>query len=62
METGAFYGQKVTFYRLLRDAIDFAENVRGDADIVITGPSAGGEGSDVEQLDDDNLECNAMIP
>lgn len=62
METGRFYGQKVTSYRFLRDAIDAVENIKGDADIVITGPPAGGEGSDVEQLDDENLEDKVLMP
>lgn len=62
METGRFYGQKVTSYRFLRDAIDAVENIKGDADIVITGPSAGGEGSDVEQLDDENLGDKVLMP
>lgn len=39
----------------MRVAIEFIEDI-GDIDIAITGPPFGGDGSDVEQLDDDNAE------
>ena len=61
MDALAFYGQKISSHRFLRDAIEVAEII-GDVDIVITGPPAGGDGSDVYQLDDDNLEDSTMMP
>lgn len=40
----------------MRVAIECIEDIEGDIDITITGPPFGGDGSDVEQLDDDNAE------
>ena len=62
METGPFYGPKICSKRFLRDAIDAVQGIEGDADIVITGPPEGGEGSDIEQLDDDNLQDSGTMP
>ena len=44
----------------LQDAIADAEDGRGPADIVITCPPDGGDGSDVENIDDENLQNSAM--
>ena len=60
MDAQAFYGLKISAHRFLRNAIGVAENI--DVDIVITGLPAGSDGSDVEQLDDDNLDDNRMMP
>ena len=60
MDAQAFYGLKISAHRFLRNAIGVAENI--DVDIVITGLPAGSDGSDVEQLDDDNLEDSTMMP
>ena len=62
METGAFYGPKVCSQRFLRDAVDIAQGIEGDVDIVITGPPEGGDGSDIELLDDDNLQEDGTMP
>lgn len=62
MDAQAFYGQKISSHRFLRDAIEVAETLDGDIDIVITGPPAGGDGSDVEQMDDDNMEDSSIMP
>ncbi|XP_068212129.1 piggyBac transposable element-derived protein 3-like [Palaemon carinicauda] len=56
MKTGVFLGPKVCSQRFLRDAIDIAQGIDGDVNVVITGLPEGGDGSDMELLDDDNLQ------
>lgn len=60
MDRQTFYGTSISSHRFLRDAAEFAEDTEGATDIAITGPPPGGDGSDIEQLDDDNLEENVM--
>lgn len=55
MDPKKFYG-KVVHHRLLDEAIEFVDkNVKESADIVIVGPPLGGEDSDIEAVDDDNM-------
>lgn len=42
------------------NAVDFGRNTEGGIGIVIAGPLAGGDGNDVEKLD--NLEYDAVMP
>ena len=56
MNCSSSYGT-ITHHRFLQDAIDEVENSAGiAADIIITGPLEVGEGSDIEDIDNDNLE------
>ncbi|KAK4328538.1 hypothetical protein Pmani_001015 [Petrolisthes manimaculis] len=61
MDRNKFYGRKIVTQRFLIDAIDPIEDIE-DVDIAIIGPPAGGDGSDVEQLDDDNLDDAREMP
>ena len=58
LPTSLFYGSS-RCHTYLQDAIADAEEGRGPADIVITCPPDGGDGSDVENIDE-NLQNSAM--
>ena len=60
MDTKFFYG-RVTHHRYLSEAIDeVATSSTAGADIVITGPPDGGDGSDLECCDEDELDQNEL--
>ena len=44
----------------MRDAIDHALEQDDDVDIIMTGPPPGGDGSDLEDVDDDQIEYAGM--
>ena len=44
----------------ISDAIADAEEVHGPADIVITYPPDGGDGSDVKNIDEENFQSSAI--
>ena len=54
--TSCFYGKKITKHVRLRSAIDLALNQKGNVDIVMSGPPQGGDGSDIEDVDEDIAE------
>lgn len=58
----SFYGPRVIQHRFLRDAVDAATEAEGDVDIVLTGPPPGGDGSDVEDVEEDALEEAEDLP
>ena len=51
--TASFYGPWIGTHRFLRDAIIEAEENYTDVDIMMTGPSSGGDEGDVEDIDDE---------
>ena len=56
MDTKSFYG-KVSHHRYLRHAVDeIEESSTTRADIVITGHPDGGDGSDTECADEDEMD------
>ena len=60
MDTKLFYG-RVTHQWYLSEAIDeVVTNSTAGADIVITGPPDGGDGSDLECCDEDELDQNQL--
>ena len=60
MDTNSFYG-KVSHHRYLRHAVDeIEESSTTRADIVITGPPDGGDGSDTECADEDEMDPEKM--
>ena len=62
MDKNMFYGRNIISQRFWGDAIKLIEDLEGDVDIAIIGPSGGGDGSDVEQLDDDNQDNAGVMP
>lgn len=62
MDPKVFYG-KVVHHRLLREAVEFLETSKVEtADVVIVGPPEGGEDSDIEAVDDDNMVEDPCMP
>lgn len=62
MDRNKFYGHKIISQKFLRNAVELIEDIEGDFDIAITDPPAGGDGSDLEHLDDNNLDDEVEMP
>ena len=59
MNVKSFYKKSVQRHTLLKDAVDFiASDVEEPVDVIIVGPPTGGEDSDVELNDDEDLTEN----
>lgn len=58
MDKDTFYWQRTVSHRFLRDVLSLCENAERHIDIAITVAPAGGDRSDIEDQDDDNLEDN----
>ena len=60
--TSCFYGKKITKQVWLRSAIELALKQKGNVDIVMSGPPQGGNGSDIEDMDEDILRTMKKCP
>ena len=63
MNVKSFNKKSIQRHTLLKDAVDFVvSEVEGPSDVFIVGPPTGGEDSDVEWNDDEDLTENNTLP
>ena len=63
MNVKSIYKKSTPKHTLLKDAVDFvASEIEWPADVVIVGPPTGGDDSDVELIDDEDLTENDTLP
>ena len=63
MNVKSIYKKSTPKHTLLKDAVDFvASEIEWPADVVIVGPPTGGDDSDVELIDDEDLTENNILP
>ena len=63
MNVKSIYKKSTPKHTLFKDAVDFvASEIEGPADVVIVGPPNGGDDSDVELIDDEDLTENNILP
>ena len=63
MNVKSIYKKSTPKHTLLKDAVDFvASEIEWPADVVIVGPPTGGDNSDVELIDDEDLTENNILP
>ena len=63
MNVKSIYKKSTPKHTLLKDVVDFvASEIEWPADVVIVGPPTGGDDSDVELIDDEDLTENDTLP
>ena len=63
MNVKSIYKKSTPKHTLLKNAVDFvASEIEWPADVVIVGPPTGGDDSDVELIDDEDLTENNTLP